>query len=216
MINIIWFGLLFVGIVVGMVTGNVKEVTDAAISSSKTAVELSLGLIGVMALWLGLMKVAEASGLVRKLALLLKPLMVRLFPDVPADHPAMGSILMNLAANVFGLGNAATPLGIKAMQDLQTLNTTDDTATDSMCMFLAINTSSVTLIPATTIAYRVAAGSTNAVEIIGPTLFATIVSTTVAVIAAKAMSRMRRFRATKPDKAFSEAFPGPAAGAERG
>ena len=214
MINIIWFGLLFVGIVVGMVTGNVKEVTDAAISSAKTAVELSLGLIGVMALWLGLMKVAESSGLVRRLALLLKPLMVQLFPDVPADHPAMGSILMNLAANVFGLGNAATPLGIKAMQDLQTLNTTDDTATDSMCMFLAINTSSVTLIPATTIAYRVAAGSTNAVEIIGSTLFATIVSTTVAVIAAKVMSRMRRFRATKPDKAFAEAFPGSVAGAE--
>ena len=118
----------------------------------------------------------------------------------------MGSILMNLATNVFSLGNAATPLGIKAMQDLQTLNTTEDTATDSMCMFLAINTSSVTLIPATTIAYRVAAGSTNAVEIIGPTLFATIVSTTVAVIAAKVMSRMRRFRATKPDKACAGPF----------
>lgn len=213
MINIIWFGLLFIGIVVGMATGNVQAVTDAAIKSSKTAVELSMGLIGVMALWLGMMKVAEASGLVRKLALALKPLMVRLFPDVPADHPAMGSILMNLAANVFGLGNAATPLGIKAMQDLQTLNTTEDTATDSMCMFLAINTSSVTLIPATTIAYRVAAGSTNAVEIIGPAIFATFVSTTVAVISTKIMCRMRRYRSTKPDKAFVEAF-GPGAAAE--
>ncbi|RRD64016.1 nucleoside recognition domain-containing protein [Fretibacterium sp. OH1220_COT-178] len=213
MINIIWFGLLFIGIVVGMATGNVQAVTDAAIKSSKTAVELSMGLIGVMALWLGMMKVAEASGLVRKLALALKPLMVRLFPDVPADHPAMGSILMNLAANVFGLGNAATPLGIKAMQDLQTLNTTEDTATDSMCMFLAINTSSVTLIPATTIAYRVAAGSTNAVEIIGPAIFATFVSTTVAVISTKIMCRMRRYRSTKPDKAFAEAF-GPGAAAE--
>lgn len=214
MINIIWFGLLFIGIVVGMVTGNVKAVTDAAIESSKTGVELSLGLIGVMSLWLGIMKIAESAGLVRKLALLLKPLMVRLFPDVPADHPAMGSILMNLAANVFGLGNAATPLGLKAMQDLQTLNTTDDTATDSMCMFLAINTSSVTLIPATTIAYRVAAGSTNAVEIIGPTLFATLISTTVAIISAKVLSRTRRFRASKPDKAFAEAFPSSAVNAE--
>ena len=118
MINLIWFGLLFVGIVVGIATGNVKAITDAAINSANTGVELSIGLIGVMSLWLGMMKIAEAAGLVRKLALMLKPLMVRLFPDVPPDHPAMGSILMNLAANVFGLGNAATPFGIRAMQDL--------------------------------------------------------------------------------------------------
>ena len=126
-----------------------------------------------MTLWLGMMKIAEAAGLVRKLAFMFKPLMVRLFPDVPPDHPAMGSILMNLAANVFGLGNAATPFGIRAMQDFQELNTTEDSATDSMCTLLAINTSSVSLIPATTIAYRVAAGSSNAVEIIGPTIIAT-------------------------------------------
>ena len=215
MINIIWFGLLFIGIVVGIATGNVKAITDAAINSANTGVELSMGLIGVMSLWLGMMKIAEAAGLVRKLALLLKPLMVWMFPDVPADHPAMGSILMNLAANVFGLGNAATPFGIRAMQDLQKLNTTEDTATDSMCMFLAINTSSVTLIPATTIAYRVAAGSANAVDIIGPTIVATTISTIVAIISAKVLSRMRRFRSTKPDKAFDEAFPGSAAGAEQ-
>ena len=188
MINIIWFGLLFIGIVVGIATGNVEAITKAAIDSANTGVELSIGLIGVMTLWLGMMKIAEAAGLVRKLALMLKPLMVRLFPDVPPDHPAMGSILMNLAANVFGLGNAATPFGIRAMQDLQELNTTEDSATDSMCTFLAINTSSVTLIPATTIAYRVAAGSSNAVEIIGPTIIATLVSTIVAVIAARTMS----------------------------
>ena len=206
MINIIWFALLFIGLLVGLLTGNVKAVTDAAINSANTAVELSIGLIGVMALWLGMMKVAEAAGLVRKLALLLKPVMVRLFPDVPADHPAMGSILMNLAANVLGLGNAATPFGIRAMQDLQTLNTSEDTATDSMCMFLAINTSSVTLIPATTIAYRIAAGSTNPVEIIGPTIFATVVSTTVAIITTKLLCRLPRFRSTKPDKAFDEAL----------
>lgn len=192
MINIIWFGLLFIGIVVGIATGNVEAITKAAIDSANTGVELSIGLIGVMTLWLGMMKIAEAAGLVRKLALMLKPLMVRLFPDVPPDHPAMGSILMNLAANVFGLGNAATPFGIRAMQDLQELNTTEDSATDSMCTFLAINTSSVTLIPATTIAYRVAAGSSNAVEIIGPTIIATLVSTIVAVIAARTMSRIQR------------------------
>ena len=214
MINIIWFGLLFIGIVVGIATGNVEAITKAAIDSANTGVELSIGLIGVMTLWLGMMKIAEAAGLVRKLALMLKPLMVRLFPDVPPDHPAMGSILMNLAANVFGLGNAATPFGIRAMQDLQELNTTEDSATDSMCTFLAINTSSVTLIPATTIAYRVAAGSSNAAEIIGPTIIATLVSTIVAVIAARTMSRMRRFRVSKPDKIFDEAFSNPAADAE--
>ena len=192
MINIIWFGLLFIGIVVGIATGNVEAITKAAIDSANTGVELSIGLIGMMTLWLGMMKIAEAAGLVRKLALMLKPLMVRLFPDVPPDHPAMGSILMNLAANVFGLGNAATPFGIRAMQDLQELNTTEDSATDSMCTFLAINTSSVTLIPATTIAYRVAAGSSNAVEIIGPTIIATLVSTIVAVIAARTMSQIGR------------------------
>lgn len=203
MINYIWFGLIFIGFVVGIFTGRVKEVTDAAIESAKNGVNLSMGLIGIMALWLGMMKIAEESGLVQKLALLLKPAMVRLFPDVPADHPAMGAIIMNLAANVFGLGNAATPFGIKAMHSLQELNTTEDTATDSMCMFLAINTSSVVLIPAGTIAYRVAAGSTNAIEIIGPVIVATTLSTSTAIIAAKLFCKMKKYRATKPDKVFN-------------
>lgn len=200
MINYIWFGLIFIGFAVGIATGHVKEVTDAAIESAKNGVNLSMGLIGIMALWLGMMKIAEESGLVQKLALLLKPAMVRLFPDVPADHPAMGAIIMNFAANVFGLGNAATPFGIKAMHSLQELNTTDDTATDSMCMFLAINTSSVVLIPAGTIAYRVAAGSANAMEIIGPVIVATTVSTSTAIIAVKLFSKMKKYRSTKPDK----------------
>ena len=203
MINYIWFGLIFIGFAVGIATGNVKEVTEAAIESAKNGVNLSMGLIGVMALWLGMMKIAEESGLVRALALLLKPAMVRLFPDVPADHPAMGAIIMNLAANVFGLGNASTPFGIKAMNSLQELNTTDDTATDSMCMFLAINTSSVVLIPAGTIAYRVAAGSANPMEIIGPVIVATTVSTSTAIIAVKLFSKMKKYRATKPDKVIT-------------
>ena len=204
MINWIWAGMFIIGIVTAMLTGNVQAVTDAAINSANTAVELSLGPIGVMTLWLGVMKVAEVSGLIRKAARCLRPLLVRLFPDVPPDHPAMGSILMNLAANVFGLGNAATPFGIKAMQDLQTLNGTDDTATDAMCMFLAINTSSVTLIPATTIAYRVAAGSANATEIIGPTIVATAVSTAAGIIAAKLLARTRKYRSTCPALRISE------------
>ncbi len=204
MINYVWFGLLFIGIVVSIATGNVQAVTDAAIGNAKTAVELSMGLIGVMALWLGIMKIAEESGLVKKLSIALKPVLTKLFPDIPGDHPAMGAIVMNIAANVFGLGDAATPFGLKAMQEMQKLNTTDDTATDSMCTFLAINTSSVTLVPASVIAYRVAAGSTNAVEIIGPAIIATIISTTTAIIAVKLLSKSKKYRTTKPDMKMAQ------------
>ena len=136
----------------------------------------------------------EESGIVEKLARALKPVTVRLFPDVPPEHPAMGAMIMNLAANVLGLGDAATPLGLKAMQELQKLNPVKDTATDAMCMFLAINTSSVTLISATTVAVLAAAGSANPTEIIGPTIIATACSTTVGIIAAKLLSKLPRFR----------------------
>lgn len=194
MINVIWLGLIVIGIIVAMATGNVGAVTEAAINSSRTAVDLSLGLIGVMALWLGMMKIAEAAGLVKLLGKALKPVLVRLFPEVPEDHPAMGAIVMNMAANVFGLGNAATPLGIKAMQELQELNEDKETATNSMVMFLAINTSSVTLIASSVIAYRAAAGSANPAEIIGPTIIATIASTTAAIIAVKLLGKLPRFK----------------------
>lgn len=159
MINFIWAGLLIIGFVVGAITGNIEAVTNAAIDSARTGVDLALGLIGIMTLWLGLMKIAEDSGLVEKLAKALKPLMVWLFPDVPADHPAMGAMIMNIAANMLGLGNAATPLGLKAMKELQELSDDKETATDAMVTFLAINTSSVTLIPATTIGILVLSGA---------------------------------------------------------
>lgn len=193
MINVIWFLLLAVGIIVGAVTGNIEAVTEAAISNAQTGVELSLGLIGVMTLWLGIMKIAEDSGIIKSLAKALRFIMVPLFPEVPEDHPAMGAIIMNLAANMLGLGNAATPLGLKAMQELQTLNPNKDTATNSMVMFLAINTSSVTLIPASVIAIRAAAGSANPTEIIGPTIIATIASTTVAIIVVKLLQKLPTF-----------------------
>jgi len=199
MINYIWFGLMAIGIITAMFTGNVQAVTDAALSYAKTAVELSIGMIGAMALWLGIMRIAEASGLVNKLSLALRPIMTRLFPDVPGDHPAMGAMLMNISANMFGLGDAATPFGLKAMKELQTLNNTEDTATDSMCTFLAINTSSVTIVPSAIIAYRAAAGSANPAEIIGPALIATTVSTVTAVIVVKLFSKMSRFKASKSD-----------------
>lgn len=194
-INIIWLFFIVTGIIIGGVTGNIEAVTNAAIDSARTGVDIALGLIGVMALWLGLMKIAEESGLVQGLARLLEPVMKLLFPDVPGDHPAMGAMIMNIAANILGLGNAATPLGLKAMKELQTLNNKKETATNAMCTFLAINTSSVTLIPATTIGIMVAAGSKNPTVIIGTTIVATTASTVVALIATKIFEKMPIFKA---------------------
>lgn len=194
MINFIWAGLLIIGFVVGAFTGNLEAVTNAVIENAKTGVEISIGLIGTMALWLGIMKIAEDSGLVEKIAKVITPVLRKIFPDVPEGHPAMGAIVMNIAANMLGLGNAATPLGLKAMQELQTLNETEDTATDAMVMFLAINTSSVTLIPASTIAILVTAGDTNPTSIIGATLVATTISTTVAIIAATMLKKLPKYR----------------------
>ena len=159
------------------------------IKAAEGSVTLAIGLIGVMALFLGLMKVAEAGGLLTIVARLLRPLMVRLFPEVPADHPAMGAMIMNFSANVLGLGNAATPFGIRAMQELDKLNPHKGTATNAMALFLAINTSSITLLPTGVIAIRAAAGSTDPAGILPTTLFATICSTSVAIVMAKLLQR---------------------------
>lgn len=194
LINIIWASLIIIGFLVGTLNGNLEVVTSAAIDSAKGAVELSFGLIGVMGLWLGIMKIGEDSGLIRSLARLLKPAMKILFPDVPADHPAMGAMIMNISANILGLGNAATPFGLKAMEELQRLNRKKDTATNAMVTFLAINTSSVTLIPSSTIAILSAAGSTNPTEIIGPTIIATTVSTIVAITVSKILQNTPKYR----------------------
>jgi spore maturation protein SpmA len=164
--------------------------SKAMIKSAGGAVELSIGLVGVMALFLGLMKVAEAGGMLTILARLIRPLMVKLFPDVPADHPAMGAMILNLSANMLGLGNAATPFGIRAMQELDKLNPQRGTATNAMALFLAINTSSVTLLPSGVIALRAAAGSSDPAAILPTTLFATIGSTAVAIVAAKLYQRL--------------------------
>jgi spore maturation protein SpmA/spore maturation protein SpmB len=163
---------------------------NAMIDSATGAVELSIGLVGVMALFLGLMKVAEQGGLLVIIARLVRPLMIRLFPDVPADHPAMGAMIMNMSANAMGLGNAATPFGIRAMEQLNTLNKQKGTATNAMALFLAINTSSVTLLPTGVIAIRAASGSMDPAGIVPTTLFATICSTAVAIISAKFCQRL--------------------------
>jgi len=160
------------------------ELSKAMIESASGAVELAIGLVGVMALFLGLMKIAEEGGLLKILAQVLRPLMVRLFPDVPADHPAMGAMILNMSANLLGLGNAATPFGIKAMQELNRLNPCKGTATDSMVLFLAINTSSITLLPTGVIALRASAGSIDPAGILPTTLFATLCSTLAAILAA--------------------------------
>ncbi len=173
----------------------VQAVTrEGILRSAQIAVELAIGLIGIMALWLGLMKIAERSGLVSALACSLKSVMTRLFPDVPPDHPAMGAMIMNIAANMLGLGNAATPLGLKAMEELNRLNPKTGTATDAMCTFLVINTSSVQLIPATVIAIRAASGSANPTEIIGPVILATTINTVVGILTVKLLARWSFFR----------------------
>jgi len=166
-----------------------EELSAAMIASAGGAVELAIGLVGVMTLFLGLMKVAEAGGMLVIIARLIRPLMTRLFPDVPADHPAMGAMILNMSANALGLGNAATPFGIRAMQELDKLNARPGTATNAMALFLAINTSGITLLPTGVIAIRAAAGSADPAAILPTTLFATVCSTIAAILAAKLYQR---------------------------
>ena len=188
--------MIFISVLVGTITGNINAVTDAAISMAKTAVEIAISLIGIMALWLGTMKIAEESGLISIIARALRPIMVRLFPDVPKDHPAIGSIVLNMAANILGLGNAATPLGLKAMEELQELNPKKDTATNAMCTFLAINTSSVQIIlPATVVALMGAESN----QIFITTILATGLSTVAAVVSVRTLEGMDRFKFDRGD-----------------
>jgi spore maturation protein SpmA len=212
-LNLIFFAIVFIAFLVAgfrQITFSAVQLGEPTpmevlslgmIDAAKGSVTLAIGLIGVMALFLGLMKVAEAGGLLTIIARLLRPIMVRLFPEVPAEHPAMGAIIMNLAANVMGLGNAATPFGIRAMQELDKLNPHKGTATNSMALFLAINTSSVTLLPTGVIALRAAAGSSDPAAIMPTTLFATICSTIVAITAAKLYGRY--WTAPAADPAFT-------------
>ena len=166
-----------------------KDVTNSALSYASTAVNIAIGLIGIMALWLGVMKVAEEAGLISIIARWLKPVTTKLFPDVPADHPAMGSIIMNISANMLGLGNAATPFGLKAMEELDKLNPNKGTATNAMVTFLAINTAGMTLIPATAIAIRASAGSSDPAIIIGTSLFGAFCATVMGLTSAKILEK---------------------------
>lgn len=190
MLNYIWFGLMAIALVVAAFNGTADAVTRGAMDSASTAVQIAIGLIGIMTLWLGIMRVAEAAGLVSLLGRALRPLLRRLFPDVPAEHPAAGAIVVAVAANMLGLNNAATPLGIKAMEELQALNPEKDTVTNSMVTFLALTTSGVQLIPATMIGVLAAAGSQQPTSIIAPSIIATCAGTVAAVVAAKLLQRV--------------------------
>jgi len=189
MLNYIWFGLMAIAIVVAAINGTAEAVTRGAVESASGAVQIAIGLVGIMTLWLGMMRVAEAAGLVSIIGRALKPLLRWLFPEVPPGHPAGGAIVLAMAANMLGLNNAATPLGIKAMEELQTLNPDKKTATNAMVTLMALTTAGVQLIPASMIGVLAAAGSSNPTAIIGPTIVATFVGTAAAVLAARLLQR---------------------------
>jgi spore maturation protein SpmA len=206
-LNYIWLALVLLAVAIGGWNDRFKDVTGGALDGAKTAVTIALGLWGVMALWLGVMRLAERAGLVQRIAYGLRPFMRRLFPEVPPDHPAMGSMLMNMAANMLGLGNAATPLGLRAMRDLESLNPRPTVASNAMCTFLAINTSSVQLIPATAIAILASAGSARPTVIVGTAFFATLCAASVAVISAKFFERLSFFQPRREARENKEAKP---------
>lgn len=214
MLNHIWLGLVLLAVVLGGLNHRLPQITDAAFDAARTAVmTIALPLIGLTALWLGVMRLAERAGMIQALARVLRPALRWLFPDVPVNHPAMGSMLMNIAANMIGLTNAATPLGLRAMNDLEKLNRHPGTATNAMCTFLAINTSSVQLLPMTAIGILAAAGSSQPTAIVGPALLATLGSTAAGIAAVKTFQTWRWFRlpvATAPAAAAGTDEPEPA------
>ena len=193
MLNYIWLGMIILAVLLGGINGKIEDVTKSAIDSAGGAVTIAIGLIGVMALWLGVMKIAEDSGLIKVLAKAIAPILKWLFPDVPSDHPAMGSMTMNIAANMLGLNNAATPLGLKAMEDLEKLNQNPGTATNAMCTFLTINTAGVQLIPATMISVMASAGSKDPTAIIGTTVAATTAAVIAGVATVKILEKLPIF-----------------------
>lgn len=195
MLNYIWLGLIVAAVLIGAINGSLDAVSKEAFDRVEFAVmKLALPLAGIMALWLGVMRLAEKAGLIQILAQWLRPVMRWLFPDVPAQHPAMGSMLMNMAANILGLANAATPLGIRAMKDLETLNPRPGVATNAMCTFLAINTSSIQLIPATAVGILAVNGSSNPSAIVGTAILATMCSTIAGISAVKLLEKLPGYR----------------------
>lgn len=193
MINYIWLIMILSGVIAAVFQGRVDLVTTALLKGASDAVAVCLGLISIIVFWLGMMRIAQDAGLLDKLAKFLRPIATLLFPSVPKDHPAMGYILSNISANLFGLGNVATPIGLKAMEELQKLNPDPKTATPAMCTMLALNTAGLTLIPTTLIGIRMKYGSSDPTDIIGPTVMATCCATLVAII----LDRYYRYQTAK-------------------
>lgn len=194
MINLLWTAMIAAGILFALTGGQnvAAAVTKGVIDGAESAVRFAFGLVGILAFWSGLMKIAEDAGITKALGKLLAPLIRLLFPQIPKDHPASASIVMSIIANMLGIGQAATPLGLKAMEDLKSLSSDDNTASDAMCTFVVLCTSSVTLIPGTVIAIRASVGSVDPTAIVGPTLVATLSSTFVALV----LDRIMRGRGT--------------------
>jgi spore maturation protein SpmA len=208
MLNLIWLGLLLIGVFVAGITGQLSAINQGVLNAAKSAVmDVALPLSGAMTLWLGMMRLAEKAGLVRQFARLIQPILKLLFSDVPPDHPAMGSMVMNMAANMLGVSNAATPLGLRAMSQLNELNTKPGVATNAMCTFLAINTSSIQLVPTTAINILSINGSRNPTAIVGSTMIATFCATLSAIVAVKVLQRFGPFRWEKqtPEAQIPEA-----------
>lgn len=194
MINVIWVGMLVIGVIVGGLNGKIEQVTAASLQAAEAAVSLSFKLIGVMSLWLGIMNIADKSGVIRLFTYIIHPLTRCLFPSIPKGHPALGAIMMLLSANALGLGNAATPMGLKAMQELQELNRDKETASEAMCTLLALTTAGFTLVPATVIALRSAAGSVNPTEIVATTIMASLTANLAVILADKCCQSIHRRR----------------------
>lgn len=191
MLNYIWGGMILFSFFVSIFTGRIDETTKAAMDGAASAVETCIGLLGVMCLWTGIAKIAENSGLTKVFAKLLRPITKIIFPRLKGDSAALNAIVMNMVANILGMGNAATPLGIKAMKELDKVNRYSKTASDEMCMFVVVNTASIQLIPATVIALRQTFGSVNPSVIVVPALICSVCSITVGITAAKLFQKSR-------------------------
>ena len=194
MMNYIWVGLVVIAVAAGAVTGTMDAVLNNIFDFASTAVDIAFGLIGIMAFFCGLMKVMQEAGICDKLAKVIAPVMTRLFPEVPKDHPAMSAMALWIAANMLGIGNAATPFGLKAMRELQTLNPTKSIATNAQCMMLAIGTTSVTLLPVTVLGLRAAVQTEGAAEIIVPVIIATTISTVVGIVCTLIFQKTKRWK----------------------
>lgn len=198
--NYIFYGLIVLSIVVGAINGKLPDVVNSILTGAEKSVQIAFSLIGIMAFWLGIMKIAEKSGLVELVAKLIKPITKRLFNEIPPEDPAIGNIAMNFSANALGLTNAATPIGIKAMHDLQKHNINKKTASNAMCMFLAMNTASFQLIPAAVIAVLVGVGYKNPTEIIAPTLIVTSTTFISAILLAKLLQKFVKPQVAEVDE----------------